>query len=115
MAHQTDPTPHIPHLHIDTASIAARLTILAEAGHCPRCGLSLFEVVADSADLLVEVARLYAALLATRRESANRLAAILATLRAESDDEADPLGFLRDELAESPGGSLSPEDRGWCW
>ena len=37
---------------------------------------------------------------ATRLKSANRLAAIRATLSAAADGEPDPLAYLRDQLAE---------------
>jgi hypothetical protein len=35
-----------------------------------------------------------------RMESANRLAAIRAALGAAADNETDPLGYLRDQLAD---------------
>jgi hypothetical protein len=53
-----------------------------------------------------EVTRLTRDLAAARLESANRLAAIRAALGAAADGEADPLAYLRDQLAEeaaSPG------------
>lgn len=112
MVNQPETTPHIPHLHIDTEAIAARLATLADVQPCPRCGLSVTEAMSDVVDLMVEVARLYAALIETRRESANRLAAVYSALGAAADGEADPWGFLRDELAESPGAHL-PIHRGW--
>lgn len=113
MVNQTDTTYHIPHLHIDTEAIATRLDMLADAGSCPQCGPLVTEAVADMADLLVEVTRLYAAVLTTRRRSANRLAAIRATLSAERDGEPNPLDYLRDELAESPGVVACDPGRGW--
>jgi uncharacterized small protein (DUF1192 family) len=54
-----------------------------------------------------EVARLGAELTDTRLESANRLAAMRAALRAEYDGEASPLDYLRDEIGDYP-----PPDRG---
>jgi CelD/BcsL family acetyltransferase involved in cellulose biosynthesis len=50
--------------------------------------------------LFSEVIRLARALAAVRLESANRLAAIRAALGAAADGEADPLAYLRDQLAE---------------
>lgn len=115
MVNATDLTPDIAYLlHVDTASIAARLITLTDIPPCPHCGLSLSETVADSADLLVEVTRLCAALLATRRESANRLAAIQAALGAARDGEPDPLGYLRDELADLSGVQVPAQERGRC-
>lgn len=48
-------------------------------------------------------ARLTADLAGTRMDRANLLAAIRATLGAQADAEADPLSYLRDELAEFTG------------
>jgi hypothetical protein len=67
----------------------------------------------DSAALLAEVARLYAALLAARHESANRLAAMRAALGAAADGEADPLVFLRDQLESENAPFPTPGGR-WC-
>jgi hypothetical protein len=47
-----------------------------------------------------KVFRLHAELDAARLLSANRLAAIRAALGAAEDGETDPLGYLRDQLAE---------------
>jgi hypothetical protein len=101
-------------LPINTYAIASRLVIMADLVLCPECGHSLTQVRADIADLMVEVARLSGALIAARRESTNRLAAIRATLRAAAEGEADPLGLLRDELAESPGTQIPGQDWRWC-
>lgn len=64
----------------------------------------------DAQILFLEVARLSAALAAARLESANRLAAIRATLAADAEGEPDPLAYLRDQLAEEasrdPGSGL---------
>lgn len=48
-------------------------------------------------------ARLTAELAGTRMDRANLLAAMRATLGAYADGDADPLSYLRDELAESTG------------
>jgi uncharacterized membrane-anchored protein len=50
--------------------------------------------------LRAEITRLAAELAAARLESANRLAAMRATLGAAADGEPDPLEYLRDELPE---------------
>jgi hypothetical protein len=49
--------------------------------------------------LTAEVRRLSRELQTTRLDRANLLAAIQATLAAYADGEADPLSYLRDELA----------------
>jgi ABC-type transporter Mla subunit MlaD len=49
------------------------------------------------------VARLTADLAGTRMDRANLLAAMRATLGADADGDADPLSYLRDELAEFTG------------
>ena len=64
--------------------------------------------------LLAVIARLYAALLAARHESANRLAAMRAALGAAADGDSDPLAFLRDELAESDNAPSPTQAGGWC-
>jgi hypothetical protein len=114
VADQTTTTRHLPVLPINTHAIASRLAIVADLALCPECEHNLTQVMADIADLMVEVARLSGALIAARRESANRLAAIRATLRAAAEGEADPLRLLRDELAESPGTPIPGQDWGWC-
>ena len=52
--------------------------------------------------LRAEVIRLGDELTDTRLESANRLAAMRAALAAESDGEANPLEYLRDEIGDYP-------------
>jgi hypothetical protein len=54
--------------------------------------------LADAGTLADEVARLSGELRAARLDRANLLAAMRATLAADSDEEADPLSYLRDEL-----------------
>jgi len=54
--------------------------------------------LADAHDLAAEVARLSTELRTARLDRSNLLAAMRATLAAESDGEADPLSYLRDEL-----------------
>lgn len=114
MIADTEVTRHLPPLRINTHAIASRLAAVADLALCPECELNLTQVTADMVDLMVEVARLSGAVIVARRESANRLAAIRATLRAAAEGEADPLGLLRDELAESPGAQIPEQGRGWC-
>jgi hypothetical protein len=54
----------------------------------------------DIPALAATVAWLTAELAGTRLDRASLLAAIRATLQADADGEADPLAYLRDELAE---------------
>jgi hypothetical protein len=49
------------------------------------------------------VARLTAELAGARLDRANLIAAMRAALAADADGESDPLGYLRDELAELVG------------
>jgi predicted DNA-binding ribbon-helix-helix protein len=54
--------------------------------------------LADTPALSAEVSRLAAELATARRDIANLLAAMRATLAAYADGETDPLWYLRDEL-----------------
>jgi CelD/BcsL family acetyltransferase involved in cellulose biosynthesis len=54
--------------------------------------------LADAGDLAAEVVQLSVDLKAVRLDRANARAAMLATLAADADGEADPLSYLRDEL-----------------
>jgi hypothetical protein len=58
--------------------------------------------LADLPAVLAELGRTRAELEAVRLDRANLLAAIRATLAADAEGEADPLGYLRDEL-DTPG------------
>jgi hypothetical protein len=60
----------------------------------------LWVVVADVPLLLAEIDRLRSLLALARAQHANLLAAARATLAADRDGEADPLLYVRDELAE---------------
>jgi hypothetical protein len=69
----------------------------------------LDRALADVPALGSALARLTADLAGSRRDRANLIAAIRATLAANADGEADPLYYLRDELdgqvpTELPGG-----------
>lgn len=62
----------------------------------------LSAALADTPRLIAEVGRQRTDLAAVRLDRANLLAAIRATLAADHDGETDPLGYLRDELADRP-------------
>jgi hypothetical protein len=98
LENQPQHTPHIPRLPVDGNAIIARLETLARADLCPRCARVIDPVAADAIQLFGEVIRLHEALIYTRLESANRLAAIRAALHAAQEGEPDPLAYLRDEL-----------------
>ena len=114
MIDQTETTRRRPTLSIDIHAISAWLAELAQVALCPECELAVTAITADVVDLLAEVSRLYGSAIVACRQSANRLAAIRATLRAQADGETDPLGFLRDEIADSASGQLSGGNGGWC-
>ena len=61
--------------------------------------LAAWTAIADIPLLLAEIDRLRILTTAARRQAANLLAAARATLGAHHDGEADPLSYLRDELA----------------
>jgi hypothetical protein len=61
--------------------------------------LFLESALDDAPALAAEITRLLAGLARTRLDHANLLAAAQATLAAAAEGEADPLWYLRDELA----------------
>jgi hypothetical protein len=63
--------------------------------------------LADLPAVLADLGQARADLEAVRLDRANLLAAIRATLAADAEDEPDPLGYLRDELAstDAPAGT----------
>ncbi len=69
------------------------------------CQQAASRAVSDIARLMVQIYELYAALGAERLRSANLEAAIRAALGAYDDGEADPLAYLRDEIADLTGGA----------
>lgn len=97
-----------PRLLIDPDAIASRLETLDETRLCDSCRNAVIPVAADAVRLLIEAIRLWGALSATRLESANRLAAMRATLKAAAENEPDPLAYLRHEM---PADSAHA---GWC-
>ncbi len=58
----------------------------------------LGQALTDTLTLAAEISRQRTDLAAVRLDQANLLAAIRAALAAHRDGEADPLGYLRDEL-----------------
>jgi len=98
--------PHIPQLQIDLEGTLSTIAIeLARVRICDQCQESVPSLIDDFAHLVTEITRLHSVLVRERLISANLRAAIRAALGAESDGEADPLEYLRDELAGSPGGA----------
>jgi hypothetical protein len=73
---------------------------------------ALVRSVIDVPALVSEVERLWLALVASRRRTANLAAACRAAIAAESDGEADPLSYVRDQLAELA--EIAPQDGGWA-
>lgn len=65
-----------------------------------RTPTAMWTALADIPVLLVELERVLGLLTRSRTEFANVLAAARATLAAVEESEADPLGYLRDEVAE---------------
>jgi hypothetical protein len=72
---------------------------------CDQCRETVPSLIDNIARLAGEITRLHDMLTGERQTSANLLAAIRAALGAESDGEADPLAYLRDELPDEPGGA----------
>jgi hypothetical protein len=70
----------------------------------------LDHALADLPAVLADLARTRTELEAGRLDRANLLAAIRATLAADTEGEPDPLGYLRDELdtTEAPVGTRRP-------
>ena len=77
------------------AGLAAATPVLAEIWQ------QLNRALDDVPALGTIVARLTAELAGIRMDRAKLLAAMRATLAAHADGEADPLSYLRDELAEN--------------
>jgi ABC-type transporter Mla subunit MlaD len=100
----TDPQQH--YISIDLEQITARNEtarhmIAGFAAEMPRLAdfwRNLDTALADTPALSAEIGRLAAELATARRDAADLLAAIRATLAAYADGEADPLWYVRDEL-----------------
>ena len=72
---------------------------------CDQCRETIPSLIDNITRLAGEITRLHDMLTKERQASANLLAAIRAALGAESEGEADPLSYLRDELPDDPGGA----------
>ena len=105
MNNQSYPARHLPPLPVNLDEYAGRLRELAATPGCERCEVPLARVMTDIAQLLTQIDQLYTALRDERMRSANLEAAIRAALGAYHDGEADPLAYLRDELAGNAGGA----------
>jgi hypothetical protein len=99
---------NMPLLSVDMDEIRNRLRDLAYANLCGNCELAASRAVSDIARLIAQICEFYAALGAERLRSANLEAAIRAALGAYDDGEADPLAYLRDELAGITGAAYGP-------
>jgi len=111
--------PNAPHLNsvdlqeVRTRNRIARETIAALSARMPRLSrlwLILNVALDDTSRLAIEVKTLGARLTKVRRDWANLAAAARATLNAHTDDEPDPLWYLRDELRAQ--GHLPPQEWG---
>jgi hypothetical protein len=102
----TNPYParHMPPLSVSYSEIANLGHELATAEYCEQCDPLLTRTATAIAHLTTQVYELRAALAAERLRSANLEAAIRAALGAHHDGEADPFGYLRDELPDMAGG-----------
>jgi hypothetical protein len=110
--------PRLPRLGIDRSAVRERYAeVLIAHGHKDFVS-ALVRSVIDVPALVSEVERLWLALVASRRRTANLAAACRAAIAAEHDGEADPLSYVRDQLAELaetvPPQSESPVDGGWA-
>lgn len=112
----------VPYSSIDLREVMARnsaaLDVLAGFATAAPTLAPAWQVIraalVDVVDLADEAGRLSAELAAARLGRANALAAMRATLAADSDAEPDPLSYLRDELqaADSAPGSRAGGSRG---
>jgi hypothetical protein len=92
-------TRRTPRPDTGTTEIRSHL-ISAQDNACADCGAHIAILAGDIALLLGEITRLHHSLIRARRKAANYQAAIRAALGAASDGETDPLGYLKDELAD---------------
>ncbi|MEV4535386.1 hypothetical protein AB0J82_16300 [Asanoa sp. NPDC049518] len=89
-------TPYVPRPTVDPEAITAHL-------HAARTRLTptqIWTAIADIPVLLAELDRLASLLSRARWDFADLLAAARATLDADKDGDADPLAYLRDQVAE---------------
>lgn len=88
--------PHIPRPTVDREAITAHLA----AAHSRLTPVAVWTAIADIPVMLAEIERLASLLSRARCDFADLLAAARATLDAHHDGEPDPLGYLRDQVAE---------------
>ena len=108
---------YIPSTIIDPKEVSNRAAIAGQI--IDRCSrdfpslasrwLPVSDSLADIPVLVSEVSELAGSLTAQRRRQANLAAAAKASLAACADQDHDPLGYLRDELAAQ--GYLPPQGR----
>jgi hypothetical protein len=104
MIYPRDNARRIPRLYIDTEEILTHVAN-ARATECRECDANAATLTGDIDRLLTEITRLHQSLIRSRRRAANLEAAIRAALGAYHDGDADPLGYLRDEIAGNTGGA----------
>jgi hypothetical protein len=94
------PTPanELPEVATRNRAAVAIVSALA-AERTARIWQYLTDALADTPALTAEISRLRAQVAEERLDRANLAAAALATVSAHRDGEADPLSYLRDELA----------------
>ena len=88
---------------------AAREVIAAHAPKNSRL-IDINAALDDTISLLIALRTTIQELPTTRQQRANLAAAILATLNADRDGDADPLYYIRDEMRAQ--GYLPPDNRG---
>jgi hypothetical protein len=97
---------HLPQIAIDRDGVLAAITLgLARVHTCGQCRETIPFLIDNIARLAGEITRLHVMLAGERQATANLLAAIRAALGAESEGEADPFAYLRDELPDESGGA----------
>jgi hypothetical protein len=87
-------TPYAPRPTLDLEAVRTHFSNALRY----RTPTALWTALADIPVLLVELERVLDLLTRARTEYANVLAAARATLAAVDEREADPLGYLRDEV-----------------
>jgi hypothetical protein len=94
------PTPANDLPEVTTRNRAALVIVSALAAEKPaRIWQYLTDALADTPALTAEICNLRAQVADERLDRANLAAAALAAISAHRDGEADPLSYLRDELA----------------
>ena len=88
-------TSNAPRPTLDEEAVTQHFTAAVRR----RTPAALWTALMDVPVLLAEIQRLASLLTAARAEYANVLASARATIHASEDGEADPLSYLRDEVA----------------